>query len=261
MSQNQHQFARLLAGLGIVLMWMPGRSLAVDPYFDLLQTKTAVYSNVTVTTRSKDYIVIQHARGLVSLKAAELPAEVQQALGFGNPKSSGIGGFIITAKAKSLVENLPTQQIKAVWNKHVPPEISGFKPGREIIYILLGAIACGYLWFSICGALICQKIGRPAGVLIWIPLLQFIPLFRAAKMSPLWMLGMMVPLLNIWGHIIWSFRIASLRGRGFGTALLLILPTYPLVFTYLAFARNIAPAEAAAPPEKFKSTGLVLDAG
>lgn len=261
MKLRQCQRPSLLAGLWLVLWLIPGTSRAEDATFDLIETKTGVYSNVTVTTKSKDYVVIQHATGLTSLKVADLPPEVCRTLGYAAPKESGLGGFTITARAKSLVETIPTKQIEAAWNEHAPAGMGSLKLNSALIYGVLGGCVVLYLWFCFCGALICQKAGRPAGLLMWLPGLQFIPLFRAAKMSPLWMLAMFVPILNIWGHIMWSFRIAKLRGQGFWTALFLVLPTYPFALTYLAFARGTPPPEEDSPPEKFKTTGLVLDAG
>lgn len=234
---------------------------AADTTFDLLQTKTGVYSNVTVTTKAKDHIVIQYAGGLTSLKVADLSPEIQQALGYGANRKSQEGLFTITARAKSLVGAISTKQIEQVWNKHAPAGMPPLELTSTVIYAALGGFAILYLGFCYCGSLICQKVGRPAGLLMWVPGLQFIPLFHAAKMSPLWMLAMVVPGLNIWAHIRWSFRIAGARGQGFWTAFFLILPTYPLAFIYLAFAGSTPPPDEDSPPEKFKSTGLVLDPG
>ena len=83
----------------------------------------------------------------------------------------------------------------------------------------------------------------------------------AGLRSALWLLAMFVPLLSIWAHVMWSFRIAGARGKGFWTALFLILPTYPLALLYLAFAGGAAAPEESSPPEKFKTTGLVFDQG
>jgi hypothetical protein len=258
MKQCRIYVASLFSGLWMALLLIPRGGLAMDETFAVVETKTGVYSNVTVTTKSKDYIVIQHATGLTSLKVTDLSPEAQQALGYTKTKGAGQGGFTITAKAKSLVETIPTRKIEATWNKHAPAGMADLKLTTTFLYAVLGGMVVLYLWFCYCGALICQKAGRPAGVLMWVPGLQFIPLCRAAKMSPFWML---VPIVNIWGHVLWSFRISAARGQGFWTALFLILPTYPLAFMYLAFANGAPPADENAAPEKFKSTGLVLDPG
>ena len=41
-----------------------------------------LYTNVTVTTKAKNYIFILHAGGMTSLKVAELPPDLQQKLGY-----------------------------------------------------------------------------------------------------------------------------------------------------------------------------------
>lgn len=266
MNPHFYRITHQLGRLGLALLLFPLLGRAQDETFALIQTKTGVYSNVTVTTKSKDYIVIQHAAGLASLKVSELTLETQEELGYiaAKPKlGASLGSLTVTAKARALVGAIPTAQIESAWNKIAPAQgLPELKLSPTVIGALLGGLLVSYLFFCFCGALICQKAGRPGGILMWLPVLQFIPLLRAAKMSPWWLLGMMVPLLNIWGHILWSFRIAGARGQGFWTALLLVLPTYPLAFIYLAFARNKAATEAVdSEEEKVKADDLVLDAG
>lgn len=262
MNSPQSQTKRLLAGLCLGLLWGLAHGLAADQTFDLLQTKTGVYSNVTVTTKSKDYIVIQHAAGLTSLKATELAPEVQEKLGYAPAKSKlNLGSLTVTAKARALVDAIPATKIEATWQKYAPTGAPQLKLDATFLKAALILVFVGYLGFCFCGAMICRKVGRPGGILMWIPIVQYVPLFRAAKMSPLWILGMFVPLLNIWGHIKWSFRIANARGKGFWTALLLVLPTYPLAFLYLAFSGGAAATEEAPTSEDLKDTNLVLDQG
>jgi hypothetical protein len=247
-----------LVWLLVVLCLMPDSARAVDPTFDLIQTKTGVYSNVTVTTQNKDYIVIQHARGLTSIKVSELPHELNQALGYGPVKGTQPGSSVITARARSLVAAIPSANIEAAWSKHAPAGSPTLKLNTKFIIAALGVFAALYLFFCYCGSLICQKAGKPAGILMWLPIVQYIPLLRAAKMSPLWLLAMFVPLLNIIVHIMWSFKIAGVRGQGIFTAIFLILPTYPLAFMYLAFASGSSSNENL-PPRKVALSGMTFD--
>ncbi len=264
MNPPQRSTPSLFIGVWLALLLFPHFSTAVDETFALVETKTGVYSNVTVTTKSKDYIVIQHAAGLTSLKVADLPVEVQEKLGFvvAKPKMN-LGSLTVTAKARALVDAIPATKLEEAWAKYAPAGSPPLKLNSSIIGIALGVVAACYFGFCLCGAMICQKVGRPAGILMWLPIVQYVPLFRAANMSPLWLVGMFVPLLNVWGHIKWSFRIAKARGKGFGTALLLILPTFPLAFLYLAFSGTGKPtaAEETSTPEQFKADNMVLDQG
>lgn len=259
MNQGKYRTINPLLGLWLILLAVPGVCRAVDETFDLVETKTGVYSNVTVTTRAKDHIVIQHASGLTSLKATELPPEVAEALGYAPAKGSTKNSFQITAKAKALMNTISTKEIEQAWSKYAPTGSPALKLDQTILLAVLGGFVLSYLFFSFCGLLICRKAGKPAGWLMWVPLFQFIPLFRAANMSPYWLLALFVPLLNIWAHILWSFRISAARGQGFWTALFLILPTWPLAFVYLAFVRGSASAQENSPPEKFRPTSLVFD--
>ncbi len=265
MKRRQNRTISPFLGLWLALLLIPHRGTAADETFALVETKTGVYSNVTVTTKSQDYIVIQHATGLTSLKVAELSPAVQAELGYVAPRSKlDLSSLTVSAKARSLVEVIPATQIEETWNSYAPAGTPPLKLDAKIIGVVLGAMVISYLFFCLCGSLICQKAGCPAGILMWIPIVQFVPLFRAAKMSPLWLLALPIPLLNIWAHILWSFRIAGARGKGFWTALLLILPTYPLAFIYLAFASNNAPPllnEEAPTPEQLRASSLVLDQG
>lgn len=244
MQKNFWQTAGALICVVTALFIIPRDCRAVDQKFELIQTETGVYSNVTVTTKSKDYIVIQHASGLTSLKVADLPPDLHEALGYGVSKSTKKNGLTITAKAKAMAGTISTEQFKQAWSKHSqggsPAEIFK-KIDKKILFTVLGAFAAVYLFFCFCASLICKKSGKPGGVLVWLPVLQYIPLLRAARMSPLWLLAMFIPLLNIVAHIMWSFKIAGVRGQGIFTAIFLILPTYPLAFMYLAFAGGASP--------------------
>ncbi len=258
MQKNLWQTTGALIGAAMALLIAPRDCVAADQMFDLIQTGTALYSNVTVTTKSKDYIVIQHASGLTSLKVAELPSEIHEALGYGPTKGSKKNSPTITAKAKAMAGAIPTEQIEKAWSKHAPAGTPALKLTSTIIITILGVVAALYLFFCHCASLICRKAGKPGGVMVWIPILQYIPLLRAAKMSPLWVLAMFVPLLNIIVHIMWSFRIAGVRGQGLFTAIFLILPTYPLAFMYLAFAGGSSPDENC-PPRKIALSGMTFD--
>ena len=75
--------------------------------------------------------------------------------------------------------------------------------------------------------------------LIWFPLLQQIPLLKAAGMSPLWILTNFVPPLVLITYIIWCFKIVQARGKHVIFAVMLLLPMANfLSFLYLAFSES-----------------------
>jgi hypothetical protein len=92
-----------------------------------------------------------------------------------------------------------------------------------------------YLLISYCGMLICHKSGHPPGALVWIPVLQLLPLLRAAGMSPAWLLAFFVPVLNIIAQVVWSLNIAKARGKSAWIGFFLVLPLTSL-FAYLYLA-------------------------
>ena len=57
----------------LVLLCVSFWAQAKDDKFDLLKTKTAVYTNVTVTSKSETDIYIFHSTGICNLKVADLP--------------------------------------------------------------------------------------------------------------------------------------------------------------------------------------------
>jgi hypothetical protein len=63
--------------------------------------------------------------------------------------------------------------------------MGGLIGGLVVLVLSVGV----YAFFCYCGKLICEKAGHQPGVLIWIPIVQFIPLLTVAKL-PLWFIPM-----------------------------------------------------------------------
>ena len=78
---------------------------------------------------------------------------------------------------------------------------------------------------------------------MWLPILQFFPLVRAAGMSGWWFVASLLPLLNLVTFVLWSVKIAKARGksRGWVTLFLILPPTSFLAVLYLAFSSSKAP--------------------
>jgi len=53
------------------------------------------------------------------------------------------------------------------------------------------------VFFSYCLKLICEKANVDPGVMIWIPLVQLIPMATVANLNPLLLLLYLVPLVNV----------------------------------------------------------------
>lgn len=94
-----------------------------------------------------------------------------------------------------------------------------------------------YVFFCICASRICRKAGTDPGILIWIPIVQLIPMFQAAKLNPLWIIGLFVPVLNIVvAAMLWWKLCEALRKPGV-LGLLILIPVVNIgLIAFLAFA-------------------------
>ena len=101
------------------------------------------------------------------------------------------------------------------------------------------------------GAVVVVEAGTQPGAIVWLPILQFISLLRAARMSGWWFLALFVPLLNVVIGIVWCFKIAKARGKSAWVGLLLLLPiTSFFAFLYLVFSDR-------APGNEKRATGFI----
>jgi apolipoprotein N-acyltransferase len=177
-----------------------------------------------------------------SFKVRDLPPELLQQLGYNlkpaeEEKSSGTW----LKKANTGLSKLRMPQLQHMeqglrdFGARRPALLAWLSPQRR--FMLLGALSLVYLFFCYCSLLICEKAGQPAGVLIWFPVVQLLPLLRAAKMSNWWLLAFLVPVVNVLVQVVWSFKIVQARAKNFWLGLLLLLPgTNLLTFLYLAFS-------------------------
>jgi hypothetical protein len=244
--------------MGVVLMAAASTCAGSEETFPVLQIGTRMYTNVTVTTKAKNYIFIVHAGGMNNIKTAELPADVREKLGYGEAEraKAATNGTIGWAKAE--VAKLQTPQIKDMTQK-LNASLHGRKqPGLALsallpwkLLIVVMAVALGfYLFQCYCFMLICQKTGNPPGVLVWIPVLQIFPLLRAAGMSGWWFVGFLVPVVSLVASVLWAVNISKARGKSGWVALFVILPvTYPFAILYLAFSGGGATEEDEAEPQ------------
>ena len=215
---------------------------AIEETFAVLQLGTHTYKNVTVTTKAKDYIFIVHSAGMNNVKVSELPDDLRDKLGYGtaaaemaraNP-TNAIGSW-----ARQTMAKMETPQLKQLQQAITSGSSSNLKASFssvQVLSFLLIAVAF-HLIFSACASLIVRKTGNEGGVLIFIPVLQWIPMFRAAGMSPGWLVALLLPGINLFAFITWAINIAEARGKSGWVALFLILPgTNLLAFLYLALS-------------------------
>jgi len=241
----------LPALLGLLIR-LGGAEAAAEESFDVLQIGTHSYSNVTVTTKAKTYIFIMHSAGMETIKLADLPEEVQEKLGYiaSKPKPKPALTSSATVWAKERLAKLDVPQAQVQWNEWMMKLTGGRsledlkKEGQSllanrrgfVLSVLAGGLGFYLLFCNFC-RLICQKTGKEAGGLVWLPVLKIIPLLRAAGMSGWWFLLCLVPVLNLVPGIIWAFKIAKARGKDVAVGILLLIPGLNVfAFLYLALA-------------------------
>jgi hypothetical protein len=229
---------------------------ATEEILDQLQVGTHSYTNVTVTTKSKEYIFILHSSGMTSIRVSELPSETREKLGYADltpkPRTNSPAVW-----AKHTLSRLETPQLKGVeeklsnaWHEQLKSSVSKLPPLtiRSIALCTAGLLAL-YFFFCYCCMLICQKAGNNPSFLIFIPALQAFPLLRAAQMSGWWCLAYLMPGINLVAQIIWSIKIVQARRKSGWVAFWLLLPiTSVPAFLYLAFSNGVVEPKRTARP-------------
>jgi hypothetical protein len=235
----------LVLAMGIMLVCSRAAAGTAEQTFDVLQIGAHTYRNVTVTTKSKDYVFILHSAGMTNVKVADLSPELRETLGYEELPKPKPAATNATAWAKQTINKLETPQVKAVeervvstWRDKMQAADIQLPPlTRAVIFEALGIFAAVYLFYCYCCMLICQKAGHAPGILVWLPVLKVFPLLRAAGMSRWWFLACFIPLLNLVEVILWCLNIAKARNKSILVGLLLLLPvTNILAFLYLAFS-------------------------
>jgi hypothetical protein len=252
----------LVVLLGLTIS--PSRGLSAEPgrkpsenetKFETIQIGTNVYRNVTVRTVSDDYIFIVHSAGMTSLKVTNLPPELRLSLGFAPPEPPRSVTSNATVWAKETLAKIETPEIKQVEERIRGALFAGGDDGERSFpvidpkILLIGGVGLVVFYLLVCWclSLICQKAGQPGGVLVWIPVLQLFPMFRAAGMSGWWFVAAILPGLNIIAQIVWAVKIVKARGKGVWVTVMMLLPiTNFFALLYLAFSS----APAAEPPVK-----------
>lgn len=243
--------ARLLA---FVLLATSVMAVDVVP---LVRTKTDTYKNVTLVSRTTTHVFVQHSRGMATLKMADLDQDVLVGLGVLEPEA--VAAATVEASGSSnLAKSLApigefAESLPATFHGQKTGEFKLTPEAKNVLLIGLGIIFLLHIFFSYCSMLICKKSGTEPGILVWLPILQMIPLIRAAGMSGWWFLGCFVPVLNIIVQVLWAINIAKARGKGSFTTFMLILPlTNVLAFLYLAFSGGSADYDDDVRPIRFE---------
>jgi len=223
---------------------------------DFLSVGGQSYSNLTIITKGSTHVSFKHSKGFASVKVKDLSQDIQVQLGytpppppkkpldFANDLTKDLKGFQIDPKFKEM-----QQQIR----KDVERMIEERNP--VFIYGVTGGLAVAYLFFCYTAMLICQKTGNQPGLLVWIPVFQFIPLLKAAGMSGWWfIICILFPPITVLVQIVWCFKICITRGKSPALGVLLLLPVLGF-FTWLYLAFADGKKEETTKPKSNKNSG------
>lgn len=258
---------RCLAWCWLAVLWLlPWAASGAEETFDVLQIGTRSYTNVTVTTKNSNYVFIVHSRGMENLRVKDLPPDVLEKLGYAAapPKPDAATNNAASAWTKQTLSKMETPQLKAFekqfsrrWAPRVIAPVRSLN--RQEAWLAFAIVFLVYFGFCYCCRLICLKSEVNAGLLVWIPGFQAIPLFRAAGMSLWWLLPALIPFVNFVVHIVWSIKICLIRGKSPLAMLLLIVPGISLIgFLYLAFSDDIPQPEVAQPTKPIQGQAFAL---
>ena len=221
-----------------------------EPTFAVFQTKTCVYTNVTVTQRTKDWVFILHSQGVCNIKTSDLTPELLLALGY-KPTDDGKKSVFSGNKDLAKLAHAKLADVKQFatdWRQNgkerFKEKLDQLKAGdRSVLYTLIAIAGSIHLLASALFWLICRKTHISPGPLVWLPVFQLIPLLRAANMQWFWFFISLVPVLNIIAGITWCVNIVKSRGKSPAVTFFLLFPITSLfAFLYLAFSSS-APVE------------------
>ncbi|HKS35548.1 MAG TPA: hypothetical protein VJW76_00055 [Verrucomicrobiae bacterium] len=193
-----------LTGSGALTAAESTPASSAEQKFETIQAGSQTFSNVTVVSRSARQITIMHAKGVASLKLEDLTPDVQAKLGYdpANPGGKGKGvSFSKTFSAQSERAREARARADELLQQH----------GAALRLAAAVGLPLLYLFCCFCFLQVCRKAGVNAPFKVWIPLLQFDPLFKAAGMSRIALFWFMSPLLfAVWAALF--VLIASLAG-------------------------------------------------
>ena len=201
-----------------------------------LETVTAdgeTYSNVVVFSKSARHVSISHSRGMANIKAESLDTTTQRKLGFlAAVEPAAVTKFPTLA---GIAEDARFKELQERYQKNVEDFMAQLDPTMG--YKILALLGILYLFYCYCCWQICRKTSNRAGLFVWLPGFQMIPLLRAAGMSPWLFLALFLPVVNLIIWIVWCFRICRVRQKGPLLGVLMLLPvTNVLAFVYLALS-------------------------
>src|SRR5256885_7302684 len=118
---NKNGFQTTCAGMialttAILVLGSVKAQAQAEQTFDVLTVGTQTYTNVTVTTKAKSYVMLMHSQGLANIRVADLPPELRRKFGYRSaedekPKTKSAE---VTKWAKQTFSSLKIDQVRAM---------------------------------------------------------------------------------------------------------------------------------------------------
>ena len=204
----------------------------VDVKLEQITADGETYSNVVVFSKSATHISVSHSRGMANIKASSLDTTTQRKLGFLAAEEPAV--TTIPALG-AIADDARFRELQERYQKNYEEFVQQLEPMMG--YKILALLSIIYLFFCYCCWQICRKTSNRAGLLVWLPGFQMIPLLRAAGMSPWLFLALFVPVVNVIIWIVWCFRICRVRQKSPLLGIMMLLPvTNLMAFVYLTLS-------------------------
>ncbi len=94
-----------------------------------------------------------------------------------------------------------------------------------------------YVFYCFCLKKICEKCGVNPGILIWIPIVQLVPLLQVAGMATWMLILFFIPLVNLIVLVMMWAKVCAARGKSPWLVIMIFIPFVNIIFIpYLAFS-------------------------
>lgn len=125
-----------------------------------------------------------------------------------------------------------------------------FSPTTMLLFVIVGLAI--YIYAAYCVYTIAKKTNTPNEVLAWIPIANLYLMVKIAKVSMWWLLGLVIPYLNIIAIAYVWWKISEVRNRpGWWGIVMLISPVNLVLLYFLAFKEaSSQPSAAPMPPQQ-----------
>lgn len=244
-----------------------GNANGANEQLPVLVVRGTTYTNVVVTDKTATVLFFRHSRGIATAKAGDLDAEAQVRFGFVVPKEAPLTNPLpgtqprINPPSRETLEAIPSEPADP--NAELPKaetETDGdewarcfnLSPKGELACEVIGAVLLLMmigLYVPFCQSCrnLCRRAGAPSHVLVWLPDLKRLALFKAAGVPWMWyFLGRSIPLVGPVAWIVCCRRLCDIFHQSRWWTLLMFIPVlgWPvfMYFSHLSRAEDDEPA-------------------